>query len=283
MKTLALASVKGGVGKTTGAVTFAHLAALEGARVLLWDLDPQGAATHVLRIGRRPPGGARRLLDKRGTITKAIVPSTIDGIDVVPADFSLRHLDLELDRMGRPRRRIRRALRVVRDRYDVVILDCPPGIGLAVDAALRATDVLLVPIVPAELPMRGYEMLAAYVAAEKRLKGTEVLGFLSMVDGHKPAHRQNADDLAVGVTAVLEPPVPLSVAAERMVELRRPLTASEPDSPAAIAYRAVWADLTSRVRFDHLAGDAAAAVADWGPPAISDRRSSETSALTSPR
>ena len=250
MRVITLASAKGGVGKTTAAVGFAHLAAEEGGRVLLWDLDPQAAATHVLRIGRRAPGGARRLVGRRRAIEDAIVTSNVEGVDVVPADFSLRYLDLELERVGRPWRRIRRAVQVVSDRYDYVVLDCPPGIGLTVESALCATDVLVIPIVPTALPRRGYELLTAYVAAEKRLKRTKVYGFVSMVDGHKPEQRAVAEELVSSDNAILRPSIPLSVAAERMVNARAPVTLTEPHSPAAVAYRALWADLCARIAAD---------------------------------
>jgi cellulose biosynthesis protein BcsQ len=244
---ITLASAKGGVGKTTAAVTFAHLAAQGGRRVLLWDLDPQAAATHVLRAVRRPPGGARHLLGRRRALEDAVVPSSVEGVDIVPADFSLRYLDVELERLGRPRRRVRRAVRAIAGRYDDVILDCPPGIGLTVESALRATDALVVPIVPTDLPMRGYELLDAYVAAERRLRGTRVFGFVSMLDGRKDDQCRLAEELIAGRDGVLRPAVPLSVAAERMVTARAPVTATEPRSPAAVAYRGVWSDLEERL------------------------------------
>jgi cellulose biosynthesis protein BcsQ len=244
---ITLASAKGGVGKTTAAVTFAHLAASNGRRVLLWDLDPQAAATHVLRVARSAPGGARHLLGRRRAIEDAIVSSSLEGVDVVPADFSLRYLDVELERLGRPRRRIRRALHAVAPRYDDVIVDCPPGIGLTVESALRTTDALVVPIVPTDLPMRGYELLSAYVAAEKRLRGTRVFGFVSMLDRRKRDQRRLAEELTAGRDSILLPAVPLSVAAERMVTARAPVTATEPRSPAAVAYRGVWSDLEARL------------------------------------
>ena len=245
MTVLTLASLKGGVGKTTAAVTFAHLASESGQRVVLWDLDPQASSTHVLRIGQRPPGGARRLFEHRSAVDRAIVSSQIDRLDVVPADFSLRHLDLELERLGRPRRRIRRVLRSLGERYDLVVVDCPPGIGLSVDAALRASDLLLVPVVPTELPLRGYKLLVAYVAGEKRLADLELFGFVSMVDGHNPRQREVAAELT-GQRGILSEAIPVSVAAQRMVTAREPLTKSEPDSPAARAYRKLWAELGER-------------------------------------
>lgn len=247
MKVMALASVKGGVGKTTAAVNLAHLAAVSGRRVLLWDLDPQGAATHVLRIGRRAPGGARRLVEKRRAIAGAIVESAHPGLDVVPADFSLRHLDLDLDRLGRARRRVARSLETVAADYDLAVVDCPPGISLTVEAVLRATDVLLVPVVPTDLPRRGYEMLTSYVAAERKLRGTIMLGFVSMLDGRRPGQRKVADEIRADTEHFLATAIPLSIAAERMIGTREPITESEPRSPAATAYRRLWDEIAGRL------------------------------------
>ena len=218
MKVVTLASVKGGVGKTTAAVNLARVAAEQKQRVLLWDLDPQGAATFALRIGARAPGGARRLFEKRSAIDNAVVPSSVRGLDVVPADFSLRHLDLELSTLGKPRRRVDRSLATLADRYDVAFLDCPPGITLAIESALRATDVLLVPIVPSELPLRGFDLLSSYVAAEKPLRKVQVLGFPSMVDRRKKSHRELSEQLMADRPAVLPAAVPLAVAIERIGE-----------------------------------------------------------------
>ena len=97
MKVLATYSIKGGVGKTTAAVNLAAEAARAGARVLLWDLDPQGAATFFVRVKPRFKGGAERLVSKHGELAEHVRETDIAGVDVLPADFSLRHLDLHLD------------------------------------------------------------------------------------------------------------------------------------------------------------------------------------------
>jgi chromosome partitioning protein len=140
VKVLALYSIKGGVGKTTAAVNLSAEAARCGARVLLWDLDPQGAATFAFRIQQGFKGGAGRLVTKRGELARHVRETDVPGVHLVPADFSLRNLDLELDGAKHSTDRLRRLLAAQEDRYDVAILDCPPGISLSSEAVFVAAD-----------------------------------------------------------------------------------------------------------------------------------------------
>jgi cellulose biosynthesis protein BcsQ len=244
--TVALSSIKGGVGKTSAAVNLAALAAADGVRTLLWDIDPQGAATYSLGVGARVPGGARRLARKRPGAAAAVTPTAWHNLDVIPADFSLRHLDLELSDLGKPRRRLEQALRPITDRYEAVFIDCPPGITLAIESALRATDVVLVPIVPSVLPLRSYDQLAAYVAADSKLRKAQVLGFLSMVDRRKKGHRDLWEHLPAERDGVLRAAIPASVQVENMPVHRMPLVAQDGHSPPVIAYRELWKELRAR-------------------------------------
>lgn len=244
---VALSSIKGGVGKTSAAVNLAALAGAAGFRTLLWDLDPQGAATYTMRVGSRAPGGARRLPRQRPGVRSAIAPTAWPLVDVIPADFSLRHLDLELAALGKPRRRIVQVLEPVRSQYDVVFIDCPPGINLTVESILRATSVVLVPIVPSVLPLRSYDQLAAYVDAEKKLRKTEVLGFLSMVDRRKKRHRELLAQLPADRRGILPIGVPASVKVETMPVHRTPLVVDDHVSAPAIAYRQLWDEVQKRL------------------------------------
>lgn len=243
--TIAFASLKGGVGKSSAAVNIAALAAAGGARTLLWDVDPQGAATYTLRVGSRVPGGARRLVRKKPGAAAGVTRTAWPGLDVLPADFSLRNLDLELSARSHPRRRMREALRPVADDYDVVIIDCPSGVGLGIESALNATDLVVVPIVPSTLPLRSFEQFAAYLAADTRLQRVRVRAFLSMVDRRKKGHRLLSERLTNSTKPILCTTIPMSVHVENMADRRSPLVVDSGRNAAAVAYRDLWDELQS--------------------------------------
>src|SRR5690606_30492016 len=129
VKVLAAYNIKGGVGKTATAVNLAHLAAEGGARVLVWDLDPQGAASFYFRVKPKVKGGSRGLVTGKRDLDAAIKGTDHDNLDLVPADFSYRNMDLELDATKKPTRRLAQLLRPLRREYDYVVLDCPPSIS----------------------------------------------------------------------------------------------------------------------------------------------------------
>jgi len=234
-----VSSIKGGVGKTSAAVNLAALAAREG-RTLLIDLDPQGSATYSLGVGGRVPGGAVRLLTQGAPAEDVAVPTETPGLDLVPADFSLRRLDRELAEVDRPRRRLRRTIKRLGEGYDTIVLDCPPGIALSIEGILRAADLILVPVEPAELPMRSTEHLAAYLAGDRRLRRAPMRAFLSKVDRRRRSHRDLADELPRQRSEVIGA-IPYAVEVERMPESQRPLVDTAPRSRGAEAYGALWA------------------------------------------
>jgi chromosome partitioning protein len=250
VKVIAVTSIKGGVGKTTAAVMLAHLAASEGDSTLLWDLDPQGSATYILGVGRRVQGGSRRLFGsvKAGDVLeKSIVSTGFANLGLIPADFSLRAADLELAEQKRPRRAVRKLLDRVADDYDYLFMDCPPGIGLSVDSALRAADLAIVPVVPAVLPMRCYDQLTAYMAGDKRLRRVRTAAFMSMVDRRKKTHAEMSNHLPRERDDVLKAVIPNAVDIERMAQHRQPVAAYAPDSPGALAYAELWVAVRKRL------------------------------------
>ena len=133
---VALLGVKGGVGKTTTAVNLAGLAAMGGLRTLVWDLDPQAAASFALGFDKKGRSAARHLTRKRTDLSDAVFRTTTPGLDLIPADVSLRTLDLALAERPRSRKKIGDALASIDEQYDAVFIDCPPGITLANESAI---------------------------------------------------------------------------------------------------------------------------------------------------
>ncbi len=250
MRVVALSSIKGGVGKTTAAVNLSYLAAEAGNKTLLWDLDPQGAATYTLRVGARVPGGGRRLVRKKRRLSESTITTSLPGLDVVPADFSLRYLDIELAELDKPRVQMARMLDRVAERYDYVFLDCPPGITLTIDTALRATQTVLVPVIPATLPLRSFDQLTAYLRADKRLRKVEALAFMSMVDRRKKRHREMSEQLPIERPTVLHQTIPYSVHIEAMAEYRAPVMTRRPKTSAAQSFRGLFDELDARISGD---------------------------------
>ena len=116
-------------------MNLAWLAADEGARVLLWDLDPQGAATYLLRIQPKVKGGARKLVHGKSDPAALLKGTDHERLDLLPGDFSYRNMDLTLDETRRPTKGLGRVLAPLAASYDYVFLDCPPAISLASESS----------------------------------------------------------------------------------------------------------------------------------------------------
>ena len=245
MKVLSVASIKGGVGKTSSAVNLAYEATRTGARVLLWDLDPQGSATFLLQAEHRLKGdGAKGLVSAGGQLAPHVRATTVPGLQVLPSDLSLRYLDRHLDAVGRPRRRIGALLRPLKGSYDLVVIDCPPGASLGIESVLRATDVLLVPVVPSTLAMLTLTQFEDVIAARSRRP--QVLAHVSMLDRRKRLQRETTEEL-LGRGGSLKTPVPNASVVERMGPERAPVATYAPRSPAAQAYQDLWTELSAHL------------------------------------
>src|SRR5690606_24676601 len=150
-RVLATYNIKGGVGKTSAAVNLAALAAREGDPTLLWDLDPQGASTFLFRIRPKVKGGGAKLVRGKSDVDALLRGTDVEGLDLLPADFSYRHMDLALDESAKPTRRLRKVLAPLAEHYDLAVLDCPPSISLVSESVFDAADALLVPLIPSTL------------------------------------------------------------------------------------------------------------------------------------
>jgi cellulose biosynthesis protein BcsQ len=242
--TFATYNVKGGVGKTSAAVNLARLAASGGAPTLLWDLDPQGASTYLFRVKPKVKGGGKALVRGRSAVDELIKGTDHEGLDLLPADFSYRHMDLALDGAKRPTARLARVLEPLQGEYEYTFLDCPPSVSLVSESVFEAADVLLVPIIPATLSSRTFDQIERLLSEE----GPRVMAFFSMVDGRKQLHREVMERLRDEQPgAVLETAIPMAADVERMGARRLPILDFAPRSPATRAYGELWEEIRARL------------------------------------
>lgn len=247
MKILATYNIKGGVGKTAAAVNLAHLAARGGARVLLWDLDPQGAATFYFRVKAKVKGGTKKLLQKGADAGERVRGTDFPGLDLLPADFSYRHMDIVLDGAKNPARRLARLLAPLEPEYDYAFLDCPPSISLVSEAVFGVAHALLVPIIPTTLSLRTLEQILAFRERAGLGGALALLPFFSLVDRRKRLHREILEALPAERPELLRSHVPYAAEVERMGVRRQPLTAYAPRCASARAYEKLWEEILERI------------------------------------
>jgi chromosome partitioning protein len=245
VKVLATYNIKGGVGKTATAVNLAYLAAADGYRVLLWDLDPQAAATFLFRIRPRVKGGGKALIAGKRPVDDAIKATDFDNLDLLPADFTYRNLDLHLDNERKSASRLRNLLSPLQHEFDLVVLDCPPGISLLSESVLQAADGLLVPLIPTVLSLRTLDQLTEFIGGLDG-KRPDVLAFFSMIDRRKRLHLEIASQLPAERGDVAATAIPALSLIERMSVERAPVGAFAPRSRAAQSYRELWTEVRAR-------------------------------------
>jgi len=246
MKIVATYNIKGGVGKTAAAVNLAYLAAEEGYRTLLWDLDPQGAASFYFRIRPRVKGGARALVGRKRELADMVKGSDYDNLDLVPADFSYRDLDIEFHEAKKPAKQLVRLLHPLSDEYDLLLLDSAPSISLVSENIFRAADALLVPIIPTTLSVRTFRQLQVHLEGDADAH-CALIPFFSMVERRRRLHGELMDVLRREHAGWLASEVPYAAQVETMGVHRAPLVAFAPHAPAALAFKALWNELRDRL------------------------------------
>ena len=243
MNVIAAFSMKGGVGKTATAVNLAYLSAADGQRTLLWDLDPQGAASYYLRIKPHLKGGGKALITGRHDLEESIKGSDFDRLDLLPADFSLRNLDLRLEESHHPTKQLQRLLKPLTAHYDQVLIDSPPGLSLISENIIRAADALLVPLIPTPLSTRTLEQLHAFLDTRAWSTRLRVMPFFSMVDRRKRLHQDLMMDLPHHFPGFLQALIPYCSEVERMGTRRMPLPAFAPKHQSVADYRQLWTEV----------------------------------------
>lgn len=245
MKIVAVTNIKGGVGKTTTTVNMAFLCAAGGRPTLLWDLDPQGASTYILRCEPNERASAKKLVSGKRELPEFLLPSGYEKLDVLPADMSNRNFDVHLSARKRPTERLLKMSRSLGDTYAVLFLDCPPGISLLSENVLRAADAVVVPLLPTPLSVRMLAQLRDFIAASG-WSDLKLLPFFSMVDRRKSLHEEVITSARLQFPELLVTEVPYSSEIERMSLRREPIPAYSPRSTAGQVYSALWKEIEAR-------------------------------------
>lgn len=242
MKTIALYSIKGGVGKTAAAVNLAYASAESGKRTLLVDLDPQGASSFYFRVRPARKLKAKRFFKNTTRVESSIRGSDFERLDILPANLDYRRFDVMLNRMHRSRSRLKKMLKGLGADYDVVVLDCPPNIGVLSENVFVAAGIIVVPVIPTTLSERTFEQLRKFFK-KKGYPINTICAFFSMVQTNNRLHRETMQRMHIRHNCFLNSVIPLSVDIERMGIRREPVFRYAPTRPGALAYRALCTEL----------------------------------------
>jgi len=240
MVTIALYNLKGGVGKTAASINLAYLSAKDGYKTLVWDMDPQGSSSFYLGADAGK-NETRKLLSGDQSLADAVRESPYPNLDVIPADLSARHADILLSEMKQSRKKIGALLSSLKKTYDIVILDCPPGISLLHEAVFAGSDFVLMPNIPTTLSIRSYETVLDYFK-ENSIETSKLKCFFSMVDHRKNLHHEVMNSFYKD-KFFLKNYIPYLSDVEKMGINRAPLETFAASSYAAQCYRDLWKEI----------------------------------------
>ncbi|MEP6680666.1 MAG: AAA family ATPase [Chloroflexota bacterium] len=251
VRVTACTNQKGGVGKTTTVINLAAFLALSGTSTLVIDLDPQGNATSGLGVDRQ--GATRSIYQaivERAPIGDLVIGTATDGLDLVPSAPELSGAEVELVAVVARERRLAASLSELNGRYDRVLIDCPPSLGLLTVNALTAADGVLIPIQTEYYALEGLSQLVNTIrrvreALNPRLEIEGVL--LTMYDARTNLSAQVAAEVRRHMHgSVFDTIVPRSVRLSEAPSHGLPISLYDPSSRGATAYRELAAEVTAR-------------------------------------
>ncbi len=187
-KSIAIFNQKGGVGKTTTNINLGACLAIKGKKVLMLDIDPQGNTTSGIGIQKKNLDYTvyDLLVEDNFDTKKAILQTSVPGLDIIPASVDLAGAEIELVQIEGREKRLKKSIDKVRDEYDYIFIDCPPSLGLLTINSLTAVESVLIPIQCEFYALEGVSQLVSTIDLVKKSlnKDIEIEGvILSMFDG----------------------------------------------------------------------------------------------------
>lgn len=240
MTTIALYNLKGGVGKTAAAINLAYLAAADGLKTLVWDLDPQGSSSFYLNVKPTEKNESKKIFTGEMDLKDAIRDSAFENLWAIPSDISARNTDLVLDDMKQSKKKLKNLLGNLKQ-FDVIILDSPPGISLLHENIFNAADWILLPNIPTTLSIRSFETVTDYFK-ENDLDKTKLKCFFSMVDHRKNLHHETMQEFYKD-KLFFKNYIPYLSDVEKMGVHRQPVFEFANSSYAAQCYRDLWNEI----------------------------------------
>lgn len=245
MIVIALYNLKGGVGKTASCVNLSYLAAKDGYKTLLWDIDPQGATSFYFKAKPKTHPGIKKLISKDADLEAAVLATDYEHLDLIPADNSAKSFDIMVNEMQGNKNRLKNILKQFEGEYDFVFIDCPPGFSALSENIFNAADIVLMPVIPTTLSVRTYNMVKDYFK-EKSLDVAKLMCFFTMTDLRKNMHHEIMTQLFKD-KRFFGNYIPYLSDVEKMGIHKMPIEAFAKSSYAAQCYAALWTEITEGV------------------------------------